>query len=93
MNSASTGGSRSGSSVNFKPGERVRHADFGEGVVIASPIEGFIKVFFPSGERQVPVAGLTSALEPFRNSSFSMRSVTTSERCGHGFVTRLTRCR
>jgi SNF2 family DNA or RNA helicase len=48
--------------VGFKPGERVRHADFGEGVVIASPVDGFIKVFFPSGERQVPIAGLTSAL-------------------------------
>src|ERR1035441_2809292 len=48
--------------VNFKPGERVRHADLGEGVVIAAPLEGFIKVFFPSGERQLPVAGLTPAL-------------------------------
>src|SRR5437016_12128547 len=48
--------------VGFKPGERVRHADFGEGVVIATPVDGFIKVFFPSGERQVPIAGLTSAL-------------------------------
>lgn len=48
--------------IGFKPGERVRHADFGEGVVIAAPVDGFIKVFFPSGERQVPIAGLTSAL-------------------------------
>ena len=47
---------------NFKPGERVRHPDLGEGVVIAAPVDGFIKVFFPSGERQVPVAGLSSAL-------------------------------
>jgi hypothetical protein len=48
--------------LNFKPGERVRHADPGEGVVIAAPLEGFVKVFFPTGERQLPVAGLTSAL-------------------------------
>jgi hypothetical protein len=54
--------SKSGSLANFKPGERVRHADLGEGVVIAAPLEGFIKVFFPSGERQLPVAGLTAAL-------------------------------
>jgi len=51
-----------GSLGGFKPGERVRHADLGEGVVIATPVEGFIKVFFPSGERQLPIAGLTSAL-------------------------------
>jgi SNF2 family DNA or RNA helicase len=54
--------SEAGSLVNFKPGERVRHADLGEGVVIATPLEGFVKVFFPSGERQLPVTGLTSAL-------------------------------
>lgn len=46
----------------FKPGERVRHVDWGEGVVIAPPLDGFVKVFFPSGEQQVPVGGLASAL-------------------------------
>jgi hypothetical protein len=48
--------------ANLKPGIRVRHADLGEGVVIAPPADGFIKVFFPVGERQVPVASLASAL-------------------------------
>jgi SNF2 family DNA or RNA helicase len=57
-----TNDSNTGSLVNFRPGERVRHADLGEGVVIAAPLEGFVKVFFPSGERQLPIAGLTSAL-------------------------------
>ena len=52
--------SKSGSLSSFKPGERVRHADLGEGVVIGAPLEGFVKVFFPSGERQLPVTGLTS---------------------------------
>lgn len=54
-------------STNFqitalKPGERVRHREFGEGVVIAPPVEGFVRVFFPSGERQVPTTGITGAL-------------------------------
>lgn len=62
MSTGSTSGSHSGNPINFKPGERVRHADFGEGVVISVPVEGFIRVFFPSGERQLPVAGLISAL-------------------------------
>ena len=62
FNMATTIGSNSASLAGFKPGERVRHPDLGEGVVIAAPVEGFIKVFFPSGERQVPVAGLTSSL-------------------------------
>jgi len=46
----------------LRPGERVRPADLGEGVVIAAPVDGFVKVFFPSGERQVPVAGVMSSL-------------------------------
>jgi SNF2 family DNA or RNA helicase len=46
----------------FQPGQRVRHADYGEGVVIAPPMDGFIKVFFPTGERQVPVTRVSAAL-------------------------------
>ena len=50
-------------SVRFlRPGERVRHAELGEGVVIAAPVDDFVKVFFPSGERQVPVGGVMSSL-------------------------------
>jgi superfamily II DNA or RNA helicase len=48
--------------VSFQPGQRVRHAEFGEGVVVAVPVEELVKVFFPVGERQVPVAGLSPAL-------------------------------
>ena len=51
-----------GSTRTFKPGERVRHADLGEGVVIAAPLDGFIQVFFPTGERQIPVERLSAAL-------------------------------
>ena len=51
----------SGTTHTFKPGERVHHAELGDGVVIAPPVNGFLKVFFPSGERQIPVAGLASA--------------------------------
>lgn len=62
INIDATVGANGGSLGSFKPGERVRHADLGEGVVISAPVEGFVRVFFPSGERQLPVAGLTSAL-------------------------------
>ncbi|MCP5086202.1 MAG: DEAD/DEAH box helicase family protein [Rhodobacteraceae bacterium] len=37
----------------FQPGQRVTHADFGEGVVITPAVDGYVRVFFPSGERQV----------------------------------------
>lgn len=52
----------SGTVRAYKPGERVRHPDLGEGVVISAPVDGFIRVFFASGERQVPLSGLTSAI-------------------------------
>ena len=59
---ASASSTMNGGSRVLRPGERVRHADLGEGVVIAAPVDGFVKVFFPSGERQVPVAGVMSSL-------------------------------
>jgi len=60
-NTSKTIGSNAVNLIGLRPGERVRHADLGEGVVVAAPVEGFVKVFFPSGERQLPVAGLSPA--------------------------------
>ena len=42
------------------PGSRVSHRDFGEGVVVAQVGDGFVRCFFASGERQVPMAALES---------------------------------
>ncbi len=41
------------------PGGRVTHRDFGEGAVVAQVGDGFVRCFFASGERQVPMAALT----------------------------------
>lgn len=49
------------SNSNFHPGERVIHPDFGQGVVIGSA-DGYARVFFPAGERQVPVTALQPVL-------------------------------
>jgi len=62
MGTGFTNSLNGGAICAFKPGERVRHADWGEGVVISPPVDGFIKVFFSRGEQQVPIVGLTSAL-------------------------------
>ena len=45
----------------FKPGERVAHADFGEGVVVGIGSDGYVRVFFPSGERRVNAATVARA--------------------------------
>ena len=39
-------------------GNRIRHPDFGEGVIINVPSNGFISVFFSIGEKVVPVDSL-----------------------------------
>ena len=41
---------------HFGPGQRIQHAEFGEGVVVGSARQGqgYLRVFFTDGERQVP---------------------------------------
>jgi superfamily II DNA or RNA helicase len=46
-------------SLLLQPGQRVRHVEFGEGVVVSSSRTDFVRVFFGSGERQVPITSLS----------------------------------
>lgn len=50
-------------SPGFNPGERVSHADHGEGVVVQPERDGYVRAFFAGGERLV-AAG---ALQPLRS--------------------------
>ena len=43
-----------GNPPNFEPGQRIRHTEFGEGVVVRPAREGYLRAFFADGERQVP---------------------------------------
>ncbi len=47
--------------MSFKPGDRVQHKDFGQGIVV-SQTNGSARVFFQSGEHQVPSLALVPAL-------------------------------
>jgi superfamily II DNA or RNA helicase len=49
-------------SNNFAPGERITHAEFGPGVVLDAAREGYVRAFFGSGERRVPVASIRREL-------------------------------
>jgi superfamily II DNA or RNA helicase len=42
----------------FAPGVRIAHAEFGAGVVLDAPREGYLRAFFSVGERRVPVASI-----------------------------------
>ena len=48
--------------VIAEPGQRVTHGEHGAGVVLTSPVNGFVRVFFPTGERQVPLSSLSLAM-------------------------------
>ncbi len=43
----------------FQPGERITHSEFGQGVVLDAPLEGYLRVFFGVGERRVPVTSIS----------------------------------
>lgn len=51
-----------GTPPQFAPGARVRHAEFGDGVVIAAVGGGYLRVFFSDGERQIPAAAALPSL-------------------------------
>lgn len=42
-----------GESPALQPGQRIRHLQFGDGVVIGADHDGYVRVFFAAGERQV----------------------------------------
>tara|TARA_Y100000588_G_C14259822_1_gene927129 strand:- start:666 stop:3425 length:2760 start_codon:yes stop_codon:yes gene_type:complete len=44
----------------LEPGQRVRHGEFGEGVIVGAAANGFVRAFFGTGERQVPLVSLTA---------------------------------
>ncbi|MFH7242130.1 MAG: SNF2-related protein [Spirulina sp.] len=48
--------------ASLQPGKRITHAEFGEGVVLEAPRNGYVRVFFGSGERQLPLSSVTPQL-------------------------------
>jgi len=48
--------------LDMLPGARVTHGDLGEGVVLETSRDGYVRAFFGIGERRVPLAALRPAL-------------------------------
>lgn len=46
----------------FTPGDRITHIEFGQGVVLDTPHDGYLRAFFGVGERRVPVASVRKEL-------------------------------
>jgi SNF2 family DNA or RNA helicase len=41
------------SETAYQPGQRILHTDFGEGIVISTSTDGYVRAFFATGERQI----------------------------------------
>jgi len=48
--------------ILFPPGERITHREFGAGVVIEPPKDGYLRAFFGAGERRVPLSSVQREL-------------------------------
>jgi ERCC4-related helicase len=48
--------------VTFTPGQRITHPELGAGVVLDVPRDGYLRAFFSSGERRVPLANVQREL-------------------------------
>lgn len=48
--------------VQFQPGERIAHQEFGQGVVLEPVRDGYLRAFFGVGERRVPIASVRREL-------------------------------
>lgn len=48
--------------VSFSPGEKIKHPELGTGVITEGPREGYLRVFFASGERRVPFESIQKEL-------------------------------
>ena len=46
----------------FQPGQRVVHPDFGEGIVVSTSPDGYVRAFFATGERQIHADAVRVAL-------------------------------
>jgi len=44
--------------VSVTPGQRIDHPEFGEGVIVSAARDGYVRVFFTDGERQVSLEAL-----------------------------------
>ena len=69
----------SNASPDFTIGQKVFHAELGEGIVASAPRGGFVSIFFrSSGERQVEISSLTASRDQL-DELFSMLHPATQE--------------
>jgi SNF2 family DNA or RNA helicase len=48
--------------INFSPGDRIAHVEFGPGVVLDGARDGYLRAFFGIGERRVPISSIRREL-------------------------------
>jgi len=48
--------------IQFQPGERITHHEYGQGVVLDPARDGYLRAFFGIGERRVPISSIRREL-------------------------------
>ena len=48
--------------LSIGPGQRINHAQFGTGVVLDAPRDGYVRAFFPTGERRVAITAISAEI-------------------------------
>ena len=48
--------------IHLQPGQKIAHPDFGEGIVVESIRDGYLRVFFSAGEKQVSESSVTALI-------------------------------
>jgi superfamily II DNA or RNA helicase len=48
--------------LQFSPGERITHVEFGQGVILDAGHDGYLRAFFGVGERRVPIVSIRREL-------------------------------
>lgn len=71
--------------MDFTIGQRIYHEEYGEGIVISLPNNGFIQVFFSSGERRVAVLSVSPVLS--RSESIINHVQSNEERAKRAWLT------
>ena len=79
--------------IQFQPGERITHHEYGQGVVLDPVRDGYLRAFFGIGERRVPARFAAARTYAHRAHPRARRRRRGARPQGMACPTRRTRCR
>lgn len=71
--------------IHLQPGQKISHPDFGEGIVVETIRDGYLRAFFTAGEKQVAESSVTLLIS--RNDRLTSNVVASSDRLKKIYLT------